>query len=333
MSVKKTARLRRRSHTVATIALGAAVSMAGGTSHATTFPAKPVRLVVANGPGVFVDTVARAFVDEMAKQLGSTIYVENKSGAQGLIGYEHVARDAAADGHTMVIFTVTDVALAPLAIKDLRFNVSDLQPLIAIGGGRLTLTSPATAAWNTFAEFLAVAKATPNKYNYGWSTYAYQAPMLALTADLGVEMTSIPYGSGPAFVQGLMAGDTQIAMTTETLSSTNNKLRPLAVSGKERSAVLPNVPTLAEIGLPNLPGWTLALAVRRGTPKEAVDALYNAAFKAKQQTSLRERFSNLKVELAPESESTPEAVSKSIRDQAAYFSGVLKKTGAQLGQN
>jgi tripartite-type tricarboxylate transporter receptor subunit TctC len=295
---------------------------------AQDYPSKPIRFIVPISPGAGADLTARILAPEMAKVLGQPLVVENKSGAGHAIAYEYVAKQAPADGYTIVNGSVNILAVMPVTVKDLRFDpLRDLPPVIGLAEGRYFWGSAAKFPWKNFAELVAQAKANPGKFNYGAS-----APIVRLSNEMilrpaGLEVVHIPYASGASYLQGLAAGDIQMGfMTEDNAASFGDRIRLLAVTGDTRVATHPDVPTFAEIGYPGMPGFGHALNVRAGTPKAAMDKLYAAAMHALQQPEVRAQFAKIRMEVIPQ---TAEVAARKLADEARLFREAAARIGLQ----
>jgi tripartite-type tricarboxylate transporter receptor subunit TctC len=311
----------RTSLAVASLLLAAAAA-------AQEFPSKAIRMIVTNSPGTTPDTVARTVATEMSKFVGQPVVVENKPGANSTIGYEYVAKQAPADGHTIALVGVSELANLPWVVKNLRFDpLKDLPPFIGLAEGRLIFGTSASHSWKTFQELAAHAKANPGKLNFGAPTSQVRFPMQVLLQDLGADVTYIAYSGGGPYILALATGEIHMGLIGEAAAiSLGDKLRVLAVTGRQRSPSRPEVPTLAELGHPRIQGLAFSLNAAQGIPKAAQERLHAAAARALQQPDLRERFSKIGLEIQSE---RPEAAAKSLADGAKMSADVAKRLGIQ----
>ena len=293
---------------------------------AQDYPTKPIRLIVANSAGVPVDTIARIVSPEMSKFLGQPFVVENKPGAGQMIGYEYVAKQAPADGYTMVLVSVPVLATMPVERENLRFDpLKDLPPFVGLVEQRNVFGSSSKEPWTTFNELVANAKANPGKLNYGAASLLNRLIAEVLIRDLRLDVVYIPYSAAGPYVLALVSGEMHMGVAGETVVVPfGDKFKVLAVSGKERSTAYPNAPTFAELGYPQIPGLSYSLNVRGGTPSVIVDKLYAAASKAMQHSEVRAQFARLQYSIANE---TPEAAAKNLAEQVRLFSDIAKKIG------
>lgn len=287
-----TPRTARRAVLHAALAVPLALGIAGhaaAQTAATAFPTKTIRFVVPYPPGGPTDLMARMLQPELQSRLGVTVVVDNKGGAGGNTGSAEVAKQAPADGHTLLLAASGPMAVNPSLYASMPFNpLTDLAPVIQLSAFPLVLEVHPSLGVKTFAEFLAMAKAGKPVLNYasaGNGTPQHLAGELFNTTA-GVKMGHIPYrGAGPA-LNDLIGGQVNVMFDIVGSSLPHiqaGKLIPLAVTSSERAKVLPNVPTMAEAGIAGyqITGWH-GIAVRAGTPQATVDKLnatVNAIFK------------------------------------------------------
>ncbi|WP_459616514.1 Bug family tripartite tricarboxylate transporter substrate binding protein [Bordetella sp. 2513F-2] len=252
------------------------------SSHAQSYPEKPIKLIVPFPPGGTTDILARLMAEGMGKQLGQAVIVENRAGASGMIGSEYVvkARDG---GYTIGMATVTTHAINPFVHK-LPYDIkTDLAPITNLAFVPNVLTVNPTLGVKTVAELTALLKKDPGKYAYASSGTGAEGHvgMVGFTKVTATEALHVPYkGSGPA-ITDTVAGHTQIMqgnLPSLLPQIKAGKLQALAVTSPQRLDVLPDVPTYAEAGLPNLArsGW-FGLVAPANTPADVVEKLNAAA--------------------------------------------------------
>lgn len=303
------------------------LAMACSGAWAQGYPNKPVRIIVPFPPGGATDIVTRLVAQKLTEAWGQSVVVENRSGAGGNIGGEAAARSAP-DGYTLFMTSGSIVTANQYIYKKMSFDpAKDLIPITNVASGpQVIVVNPSFPA-KTLKEFIDAARARPGALNYGHAGIGTQTHLAAenflYAANLNV--TSIPYkGEGPAMTD-LIAN--QINMVTANIagaigSVNQGKLRALAVTGKQRSPQLPNIPTVAETlpGFENI-GW-FGLMAPAGTPKEVVDKVYRDTAKAIDTTEMRARFYVLG--MVPVG-NTPEQFADAIRKESARWLKVVRE--------
>ncbi len=280
------------------LALALAAVAAALTPHAaaqSTYPDKPITMIVPFPPGGVADTVARPVAEALGRELKQSVVVENKAGAGGALGIGVVAR-AAPDGYTLLL-SLSSISILPEADKLLErkpaYQLSQFKPIARFTADPTVLVVRADSRWKTFAEFLADVKANPGKYNYGSSgNYGtMHVPMEMLKASAGFRMTHIPYtGAGPAVVALLGGQVDAIASGPSTVVQQiqAGKLRALAHWGEQPLSALPDVPSFKQLGYPvRFAQWS-ALFVSTGTPDDAIRKLRAAAAKVAADSNVRQ---------------------------------------------
>lgn len=257
----------------------AALALPGGTAWAQAdFPNRPVKLVVPFAAGGS-DAMARAFAEKLGGVLKQSVIVENKPGGGAIIGSNYVAQSPA-DGYTML--WLGGGSLTPVLIKDLKFDIlNSLRSVVSIATGGMTLMVPGSMPVNNFSEFLTYAKANPGKLNYSHTagSILLSAEMLKARADF--DATAIPYKGSTQVATALMANEIQMGIDVPVFylgMIQEGKIKAIAHGAEQRSPSLPDVPTLAEVGVKDLSfAFSYGIWVPAGTPDPVVDKL-NAAF-------------------------------------------------------
>ncbi|MDB5412201.1 MAG: hypothetical protein JWR10_536 [Rubritepida sp.] len=224
----------------------------------SSFPDRPIRMIIGYPPGGGVDTVGRPLMQLLSERLGQPVVVENRAGANGNIAMEYMAR-AEPDGHTLFMGDSGNLAITHALYPNLTFDTQrDFTAVAQLTVGASVLVVPANLPARSHAEFVAMLKARPNALNFG-SAGIGSGPHLSYESwrrAAGVEMTHVPYrGTGPA-LQGLLAGDTQLMVGNYGVfrgAVDGGRLRILAISSPERHPSIPDVPTVKEAGL----DWTI----------------------------------------------------------------------------
>ncbi|WP_422650426.1 Extra-cytoplasmic solute receptor [Cupriavidus sp. H18C1] len=290
-----------KSLTLATVVLGLAAALVTPAAQAA-YPERPIRWIVPFPAAGAMDNIARTLGEEMSQTLGQSIVVENRPGAGGNIGAELVGRSPA-DGYTMLI-GANGMAVNPALYRKLSYDpIKDFAPvsLLAVVPNVLVANKAKTSA-KTVPEVIASAKSQPGKYTYasaGNGTSIHLAGEL-FTSMAGVELLHVPYkGSGPA-VTDLLGGQVDYMFDSITSAKPHidaGKLTAIAVTTSKRSATLPNVPTVAEAGLPGyeLSPWFAAF-VPAGTPPAVVETLHRAMVDALRTPAVQKRLAAIGAE-------------------------------------
>ncbi len=278
----------------AVLALSAGALLAPLGLSAQTFPARPVSLVVPNPPGGLVDTSARLVGDSLAKVMGQSVVIENKPGASGNLAYQMVARGAK-DGHTLLVSYSGYHIANPILMDKLPWDLKDLTPVGLVTVATNVVAVHPSVPVNTLREFIAYAKANPDKLNYasqGNGSVSHIGTEI-FKMQTGAQMTHVPYkGSGQA-IADVLAGQVQVFITTPPSVMQHvqaGKLKALAVTGKIRHPGMPQVPTVAEAGLSNfeLESW-VAIYAPAGTPAAVLQKLSGDLKRAMELPETRQR--------------------------------------------
>ena len=293
--------MKRLAKRLAGMAALAGMLCLGATTllHAEDYPAKPVRFVVPFAPGGTTDVLARLIGEKLSVSLGQQFVIDNQAGAGGNIGTAQVAK-AEPDGYTILMGTVGTHAINQSIYPRLPFDpIKDFAPVTLVATVPNVLVVNPEVLVHSVAELIELAKAKPGELNFASSG---NGSSIHLSGELfksmtGVDMVHVPYkGSGPAVVD-LLGG--QVEMMFDNLPSSApqikaGKLRPLGVTSKERSPTLPDVPTIAEAGVPGYEALSwFGVLVPAGTRDAIVAKLQNEIAKALADPAMRERFAEL----------------------------------------
>lgn len=256
----------------------AAATLAPAAQAQVGSPGKPLRLVVPFAAGGS-DVMARAFAEKLGAVLKQQVIVENKPGGAAIIGSDHVAQSPP-DGHT--VLWLGGGSLTPALIKDLKFDLfKSLRPVVSIARGGMTLMVPAKLPVNSFAEFVQYAKRNPGQLNYSHTAGSILLASEMLKSRAGFEATAIPYKGSTQVATALVAGEIQMGIDVPVFylgMIRDGRIKAIAHGGQERSPSLPEVPTLAELGVPDLQfAFSYGIWAPVATP-DAVVAQLNAAF-------------------------------------------------------
>jgi tripartite-type tricarboxylate transporter receptor subunit TctC len=314
------------------IALFLAALLLSCQAAAQSWPAKPVRIVVPLSPGGFADVPARILAPRLSAQFGHQFYVENRPGAGGTIGTDFVAKSEP-DGHTL-LFTATPHVISPWLYKSLPYDaLKDFAPVARVASGPYVLVVNSQFPVNSVPELIAAAKAQPGKIDYASSgNGSAQHLVTALFASLaGIDLNHVPYkGSGPA-MQDLLSGQVKVSFAgiPNVLGQVRaGRLRVLAVTTAARWPDLPEVPTVAEAGVPGYEAtlW-LALVAPAAAPAEIVQRLYAEIGKALQDPEL---LHNLRAAGIAPSLLGPQELGAFVRAEHAKWGRVVRDTGATI---
>ncbi len=309
----------------------AALLLAGTTAMAA-YPDRPVRIIVAFPPGGASDIIARLLAKELQNELGQTFVVENKAGAAGLVGTDLVAK-AKPDGYTLLMSPSGPVASGLALLKNVPYDpVRDFTPVSRLATSDIVLVSSTLFPPQTFQEFVAAARAKPGavsaELNSLGSIHHLLTELMRIRID--AKLLLVPYkGTAPA-VLDLIGGHVQVGFESVVSVIDHlkaNKLRALAVATEQRLASLPNVPTLKELGYPDLvalPWW--ALVAPGGMPKDVVDVLSTAWAKISKDPKVREQFAAQGM-LADWM--TPDDTAAFFKAEVNRWATVAKETGAK----
>lgn len=299
-------------------------------SQAAPWPSKAIRFVVPFAPGGTSEIVARSVAAELTKQLGQSVYIENKPGGAGVTAMQEVAK-AAPDGHTIILTHVGTLAVNPYMLKSQPYDVNkDFAPVTLLAKvPNVFVIHPDVPAKN-FQEFVAYAKSNPGKLNYGsaGNASAGHLAMEYLKLVTGMYITHIPYrGTGPQ-LNDLLAGRTQASSAGMPALGTHirsGKLRAIAVGTQQRIAAMPDVPTVAELGFKDFETsqW-YGIHVPAGTPPEIVKRLQEESLKALKSSAVTERFAtdNAVGGGGPSSE-----YAAFIKNEQRIWSDIVKRAG------
>ena len=311
--------------------VAAVLSISAGAG-AQSFPTKPIRFVVPYSPGGSTDTLARTLAQKMSDSMGQQVVVDNRPGANGNIGMEIVAR-APADGHTIVLGYIANVAIGPSLYDKLPFDpVKDYEPVTLLATSPNVLVAHPGVQVKTLKDVIALAKSKPGQITYASASVASVGHLTGelLNQLAGIKMTHIAYkGSGQA-VTDLLGGHIQLMFSgfSSTLAHIKSgKLRAIAQTGEKRSPALPDVPTIAESGFQNFEAtaW-YGIHAPAKTPKTIVNRLNAEFVKALKLPDVQARLSNLGFEIAA---SSPEYYAKYIRSEIKKWEKVVKVSGAR----
>lgn len=310
----------------------ALILLAPSLATAQAWPARPIKLIVPLAAGGTGDTLARAVAEEMKKELGQAVVVENKPGAGGLVGTES-ALNSPPDGYTILAVSPAHVIIPALYSRPTYDPIKGVEPITLMANTHQVLVAHPSVPANTVQELIAYAKKNPRQINYGSSGTgsATHLNMELFRSMAGIDMVHVPYRGSTQARQDVMAGVVQLVVDGLLPSMPlirDGKLKALALTSSKRSATAPEIPTMAESGLPGYAAdiW-YGLVAPAGTPKEVVAALNRAAVNALRVPALRDRLEKLGAE--PVGNSSGE-FGKLLEREQAVWTKVVKDTGAKV---
>ena len=266
---------------------------------AAEFPDRPIHLVVPQAAGSATDTLGRIFAAAFGDALGQTVIIDDRPGGALTVGMDFTAK-APPDGYTLCVAPIGALALTPHLVDPLPYNVErDFPPIVVVTRGQMLLAVSPTTQFHSVKELIDYAKANPGKLLNASSSNGSPGHVDGelFKVMTGTNIVHVPYKGGAAAIQDLIAGRVQIMF--ESLNSIapfakSGQVRPLAVTGDHRSPAFPDVPTVAEAGVPgySAPTWT-AIVAPAGTPKPIIDKLNAATNKALQSDGFKSKIAQI----------------------------------------
>jgi tripartite-type tricarboxylate transporter receptor subunit TctC len=299
-----------------------------GTAYAqSSYPNKPITVVVPYGAGGSADSRSRQLAQKMSLSLKQPFVIDNKPGAGGNIGTEFIAK-AVPDGYTIGMGNFAPLAVNKTLFSSLRYDPeTDLSPIILIEKGPLILVVNPNSQYKSIQDIVTAAKAKPGTLTFssGGIGGSHQLSAELFMQNAGIQMIHVPYKSGSAALTDLMAGNVDMMfdqMYSAVPSIKADKLRPIAITSKKRSPLFPNVPSFAELGYPKVEvlNWQGFIAPA-GTPKPIIDKLNKAANEALKDPQLRELMLSQGNEIGGGS---PADFAALIKSESAKWSAVVK---------
>ena len=319
---------RRIGH--AALALTAATAWpAARAQSADGFPNRPVKLMVPFPPGGATDLVGRLLAGKLAEAWGQPVVVENRAGASGMIGTEQIAR-APADGYNLLVAITTHIQNPSLFAKVPYDPIRDFEPISQICLSYLALVVKPDFPARDLKEFVALVKANPGKYTFGSFGTASSSHIVGerFARVAGIDMTHVPYKGSAPMTTDLLGGQVSTAwadVSTATPHIAAGKLRPIVVTGAQRTPTLPNVPTLGESGYPGFEplGWVGVLAPA-GTPRPIVDKISRELMRIVKLPDVQARLNEQT--LVPVGDS-PESFARTLKQDMATWAQIVTGAG------
>jgi tripartite-type tricarboxylate transporter receptor subunit TctC len=313
----------------------AATCLLAAAAHAQTWPARPIRWIVPYPPGGITDTVTRLVTQRVSEALGQPIVVENRPGANSILGADLAAK-AAPDGYTFLTVIAAHAANATLYTGKLPFDpVKSFAPVSLAASAPLIITASNAFPAKDMRELIAYAKANPGKISFGSSGIGAAAHLTTelLKQTAGIDMVHVPYkGTAPA-LQGVMANDIQILVDVPSSLMPHvrsGKIKALGMFSKARVTGAPEVPTVAEAGGPPIESATwVAFLAPAGTSREIVARVAQEVAKAVNAPDLRDKLVQMGIEPVG---NTPDQLAQFINDEIAKWAKVINTAGVKAEQ-
>ena len=310
----------------------AGASIAGAAESADAYPSKPVRMIVAQGIGSSVDTLGRIIGTQLGEMWGKQVIVDNRGGAGGTIGAEIAAR-AAPDGYTLLISSTAMQVVSPQLYKKLPYHpTKDFTPIAMLANTQNMLVTNMNAPFKSVKELIGYAKANPGKLNMANAGSGFQSHLAAVlfTHMTGIDVHHIPYKGGTS-VMNVIAGESH--MTIVPGPSVMNQVRAgrvrvLGTGGEKRSPLTPDIPTIAEAGVPGYisTGWA-GLMAPKGLPKPLFDKIYASLDKMMKDPATRDMFMK---QGADPMFTTPAEMLSMIESEYGRFGQAIKLAGLTI---
>jgi len=299
---------------------------------AQSYPAKPIRFVVPYPPGGASDVTARIIGQKLSEAWGQPVIVDNRAGANGNIAAEQIAK-APADGYTMLMGNVGPNAISPSLYTNLAYDVASFAPVTLTTTVPIVLLVNPSLPVNNVKELIAYAKANPNKLNFA---SAGNGSSNHLTGELfksvaGIDIVHVPYKGDGLALTDVMGGQVSMMFTTVVSAMPHiksGKLRAVAVASAKRIAAMPNLPTVAESGVPGFDSSSWGgILFPAGTPKEIIAKMHDAVVAILAMPDVKARLSSLGAEVVG---NTPDEFGSYIKSETAKWGKVIKTSGASV---
>jgi len=310
---------------VAGLVLGALCAVA----HAQ-YPNKPVKIIVPFPAGSATDTISRILGNAVSNAMGQAVLVENKAGADGAIAAAEVAK-AAPDGYTLLMATNSPMSAVPALKKVPPYDpVADFTPITDIGRYTFFIVVHPSVPAKTLSEFIAYAKANPGKINYATGNTTGIVSTAFFSSQAGIQMVHVPYRGEPQAIVDLVGGRVQLLFASSSTSVPqvrDGKLRALVTTLAKRSRLLPEVPTIAEAGMPqfSVTSWAGLFGPAK-MPREVVERLNKEFAAAMARADVQALMEKQAFVLSP---SSPERLGEFVKEQMASYRDILRAAGVQ----
>ena len=311
----------------AAIAL-AILALAAPVHAQSAYPSKPIRMVVGFPPGGGMDLSARLYSAKLQEALNTPMVVENRPGGTGILAGEHVAKSAP-DGYTLLVGASGQMTINPLLIAQHPYDpVRDFAAITTLAQFPMVIAVNPSFAAKSLAELISLAKSQPGRLNYSHGGATHQVAAEMFNQAVGIDMRNIPYKGGAPAVNAAVAGDVPIVIVDSAAANAQiraGRLRVLAVTSAQRTPLVPDVPTVAESGVP---GYEIAvwagLFAPAGTPSAIVSRLYEETSRAMNAPDTRERLKNIGMDPGG---LAPEQLAAMIKADIAKYGAIVKAAG------
>jgi tripartite-type tricarboxylate transporter receptor subunit TctC len=309
-----------------------ALVLCAGTAYAQAYPSRPIRFVVPFPPGGGMDIVGRAVGEKLSPRLGQPVVVENKPGAGTTIGTDAVAKSAP-DGYTILVSGIGSQAIVHYMHPKRTFDIQrDFAPVARIADGTIAFVVPASSKANSVQDFIAMAKANPGKLTYASSGVG---GIIHLTGEMfrqaaGIEITHVPYKGTTQILPDILDGRVDLALDSLPAYLPHihsGKVKVFAVASRTRSALLPDLPTMAQAGVPGVVSNTdYALFAPAGTRRDIVMRLYKETAAVLEMPDLRAKLATQSIEVRG---GTPEVLGAQLAEEMAKWGRVIAAAGVK----
>lgn len=312
-------------------AAAAAASIAfAPQAFAQQYPDHPIHFIVPASPGSLIDQLIRIMAPRLSAAWGQAIVVDNRPGASQSLGVDTATR-ARPDGYTLLITTNAPLTITPALIKVSYDPLRDLEPVVFVGSNSLVLLTSPKLPVKTVPQLIALAKSEPGKLMGGTSGNGSTAQLsLAMLNRLaGINIMSVPYKGGPDSINAVLSNQVNLVFSDPTVAASlvkDGRLRMLASTGAKRSTYFPDLPTLAELGVPNfdVEAW-VGIFAPRGTPQQIVDKINAEFVRELRDPKTIKRMLDIGLEVSP---SSPQELGTKLTDEVPRWRKLITSTGA-----
>ena len=323
--------MTRNLYSVVAWMAGAAIAVSAANAPAQQFPTKPIRFLVGFAPGGSTDILARMVAEQMTQRWGQQVVVDNRGGAAGLIAADFTAKSAP-DGYT-VLMAISNHVIAPSVYAKIPYDtINDFAPVSPVGASPFLVLANLALPAKNLQEFIALAKSKPGQLNFatpGVGSIQHLSNEL-LNAMAGIKMVHVPYKGGVPALMDTIAGAAAVTFITPAQALPQvraGKVKAFGISSVKRSPVLPDVPTVAEAGVPGFEAivW-FGVLTQVKTPRPIIDKLHAEIARMLALPETRERMAQLGVDVL---NGSPEQLGKMMRDDLQKWSAVAKQAGIE----